>query len=92
MCFAKERSGFLILYIDRYGKIQSYAGLNYVEVLTRYTPLLAVDLFEHSYFIDYGFEKEKYLSSALSNLNLSRLTPKNVLQNRIENGKIKQRK
>ena len=82
MCSAKDRTGFLIIYIDGYGKIRSYAGDDYINVLKRYIPKLAVDLCEHSYFIDYGFDKGKYLSSALSSLNLSVITPKIVLQNR----------
>ena len=36
-------------------------------------PLLALDLFEHAYFSDYGFEREKYLKAALCRLDLKRL-------------------
>ena len=36
-------------------------------------PILAIDLCEHAYFSDYGFDKERYLSSALSYLDTSRL-------------------
>ena len=37
------------------------------------TPLLAVDLYEHAYFSDYGFERERYLYAALSHLDLNLL-------------------
>lgn len=37
------------------------------------TPLLAIDLYEHAYFGDYGFNREKYLESALSYLDLDRI-------------------
>ena len=37
-------------------------------------PLLALDLFEHAYFLDYGFDREKYLKSALCRLDLQRLS------------------
>lgn len=37
----------------------------------RITPKLCIDLYEHAYFRDYGFEREEYLSAALFHLNLS---------------------
>ena len=36
----------------------------------RYEPCLALDLAEHAYFLDYGFERERYLISCLSYLSL----------------------
>ena len=34
-------------------------------------PILALDLYEHAYFIDYGFEREEYIKRALSLWNLT---------------------
>jgi len=61
--------GFLYVARDRCGKpvgipeeeIRSYRG---------FSPCLALDMAEHAYFPDYGFEKERYISAALSRLNL----------------------
>lgn len=39
-------------------------------------PLLAIDLCEHAYFLDFGFEKEEYLKRIISRLNLNRLDKK----------------
>ena len=39
-------------------------------------PLLAIDLFEHAYFLDYYFRKEDYLKQALTYLDLSLLDKK----------------
>ena len=39
----------------------------------RYKPVLALDLYEHSYFLDYGFEREAYVKKAMSYLNLTLL-------------------
>ena len=39
----------------------------------RTEPRLAIDLDEHAYFIDYGFDKLSYVRGALSHLNLARL-------------------
>ena len=38
-----------------------------------YSPVLAVDLFEHSYFMDYGFDRDRYIRRAFSVLNLEKL-------------------
>ena len=35
--------------------------------------VLAVDLWEHAYFLDYGFDRESYLRAALSHLDFSKL-------------------
>ena len=37
------------------------------------SPVLAIDVSEHSYFLDYGFDKERYLYSALPYLSLDKL-------------------
>lgn len=39
----------------------------------RYEPCLAIDLAEHAYFLDYGFDKLSYVRAALSRLRLSKL-------------------
>ncbi len=36
-------------------------------------PKLALDISEHAYFLDYRFEKDRYIRSAISNINLSLL-------------------
>lgn len=40
------------------------------------TPILALDLMEHAYFSDYGFDRCAYLKSALSYLNISDIDKK----------------
>lgn len=37
-------------------------------------PKLTIDVFEHAYFMDYGFDKERYLISALPYLDITKLT------------------
>ena len=36
-------------------------------------PALAVDLCEHAYFLDYGFDRERYVLTCLSRLNLAKI-------------------
>lgn len=37
----------------------------------KYQPQLALDLCEHSYFLDYRFNRESYVTNALAHLNIS---------------------
>ena len=43
------------------------------EAFLKCRPILAIDLCEHAYFLDYAFDKERYLRAALLNLNLEKL-------------------
>lgn len=35
--------------------------------------ILCLDLYEHAYFLDYGFNKDKYLKNAISHLDIGRV-------------------
>jgi len=54
----------LIRTVEKYRELDLYAK-----------PLLAIDVCEHAYFSDYGFDKKRYLRSLLSKIDLSRLYP-----------------
>ena len=43
------------------------------RVFERETPTLALDLSEHAYFADYGFERDNYLKSAVARLDINKL-------------------
>lgn len=68
--YAKNlRFGFLYIYpIARH----PYVGYG-VEERNIDRAVLAIDLCEHAYFLDYGFDFSAYLSAALSHLDFSRL-------------------
>ncbi len=53
------------------GKIDYEIGSESSFIKT--VPLLAIDLCEHAYFMDFGFEKEEYLAKIISCLNLNSL-------------------
>ena len=42
-------------------------------ILRLSSPVLALDLYEHAYFLDYGFDKEEYVRRMLSCLNLNKV-------------------
>ncbi len=68
----KTNSGFLVIY-ERRGEVGIYSGDDYVGILINSKPLLAIDLCEHAYFYDYGFDREEYIKNAASRLDLKKL-------------------
>ena len=61
--------GFLVVGRDCRASLVS----DFVDAFKVGDPILAVDLFEHSYFLDYGFDRERYVLNCLSHLNLKKL-------------------
>ena len=54
------------------------SGEMYLETIYRLTKtrpdVRAIDVCEHAYFADYGFDKQRYLISALPYLDITKLT------------------
>lgn len=49
--------------------------------------VLSLDLCEHAYFLDYGFEREKYIGTALAYWDLSRLSGQKTIADVAESEK-----
>ena len=66
--------GFVFISLDRRKRptVISYDPAR--PIIPRLPPILAVDLCEHASFLDYGFERERYLEGAISHLDLSKLS------------------
>lgn len=67
----KTKSGFLYVY-SKGGvqfEIKEDGGFFFKGEL----PVLAVDLFEHAYFKDYSFDRNRYLESAVYSLDLTKI-------------------
>lgn len=64
--------GFLCVFLDSRGRpvprLVAPTGLKIGE-----NPILALDLQEHAYFLDYGFKREEYLRASISYLNIAKL-------------------
>lgn len=69
-CAKKASSGFLYIYSDARYEICNDGGFSFRGEL----PILAVDMFEHSYFKDYLFDRKRYLESAIFRLDLSKIS------------------
>ena len=63
--------GYLYVYRDRRGIPRIRALKNLDEGFINDRPVLLLDLFEHAYFADYGFNYNAYLDGALSHIDLS---------------------
>lgn len=67
------RYGFAVAY--SLGNKVRLLGIENMKDIIRYgEPCLAVDVSEHAYFMDYGFDKERYLTNMLPYLDLTKLT------------------
>ena len=71
---AKGReNGFLFVYKDGGGAINVDISDQMGAAFLKWEPLLSIDLYEHAYFSDYLFNKERYLRAALAYLDTGRL-------------------
>ena len=66
-----ESCGFVFVFIDERGR--PIICHNNANKRVKFMPKIAIDISEHAYFLDYRFDKERYLRSALANLNISLL-------------------
>ncbi len=68
----KSRHGFLSV-LKKGERIFPVLSEDYFYLSGLGKPVLAIDLYEHAYYRDYGFDKEKYLEGALRHLDLAKL-------------------
>lgn len=69
----KKDQGFLFVLLDKQGSPRITFSNGNDGSFIKYAPLLALDLYEHTYFLDYGFDKKRFLQNAISHLNISSL-------------------
>ena len=68
-----QSHGFVCVYL--FGDdVNLRASFDAESLLRIGEPTLVLDVCEHAYFMDYGFDKDRYLISALPYLDLSKLT------------------
>ncbi len=65
--------GFIFIYKDRQGKPHMTFSEGNDGAFIKYNPVLALDLYEHTYFLDYGFDKKRFLKNAIMYLDTSSL-------------------
>lgn len=80
----RDDCGFIIVFFDRKNRLDFSFCKGFSEILVNVTPILSVDLWEHAYFGDYGFDKKRYVRQALSFLNFNKINEfsQNILKKR----------
>lgn len=64
--------GFVIANF-RMNRIETFVLNDFTAAFTLGAPMLALDVCEHAYFSDYGFDKNSYLINALTYLDLGKI-------------------
>ena len=68
-----QRYGFVCVYSSS-GRILIDGFYDFESAFYRGEPSLAVDVCEHAYFMDYGYNRERYLLSSLPYLDIAKLS------------------
>lgn len=69
----KMDHGFLFITLDKHRTPRLMFSDGNDGAFIKYKPILALDLYEHTYFFDYGFDKRRFLQNAIKYLNISSL-------------------
>jgi len=67
-------SGWAILaWSERFGRLVNQWAPDHAHALAGATPILALDMYEHAYHIDFGAKAAAYVDQAMANLNWPRI-------------------
>jgi len=67
-------SGWAILaWSERLGRLVNHWAADHAHALAGATPILALDMYEHAYHIDFGAKAAAYVDQAMANLNWDRI-------------------
>jgi superoxide dismutase, Fe-Mn family len=68
-------SGWAILaWSDRLGRLVNQWAADHAHALAGATPILALDMYEHAYHLDFGAKAAAYVDQAMANLNWERIS------------------
>ena len=63
----------LLAWSERFGRLINHWAADHVHCLPGATPIIALDMYEHAYHIDFGANAAGYVDRALLNLNWQRI-------------------
>lgn len=73
-CGMSARGWAVLAYDPSDGKLHNYIGDTQNQgAVWGVTPVIAMDVFEHSYFIDYGSDRKAYIQAFLENLEWGKI-------------------
>ena len=70
----EKEYGFIYMFVDKKSRPRLRFTHENDGAFVKYMPLISIDLYEHTYFSDYGFKKDKFLRNALIHLDLNKLS------------------
>lgn len=68
----KDDIKYIVIAMEK-GAVKIIALYNSRDIISISQPVICIDLCEHSYFLDYGFDRAGYISNLLPYLNLGAL-------------------
>ena len=77
-CAAKCDDKFLLVCRDNRGLIRILNFKEYADEYPKNAAYLSLDVCEHTYFLDYGFDRDRYLKNSISHLCISKLAKTQV--------------
>jgi Fe-Mn family superoxide dismutase len=67
-------SGWVILaWSERFGRLVNQWAADHAHALAGATPILAIDMYEHAYHLDFGAKAALYVDQVMANLNWERI-------------------
>ena len=67
-------SGWVILaWSERFGRLVNQWAADHAHALAGATPIVAIDMYEHAYHLDFGAKAALYVDQAMANLNWERI-------------------
>lgn len=73
-------SGWAILaWSERYGRLVNQWAADHTNALAGATPILALDMYEHAYHLDFGAKAAAYVDQVMLNLNWERIAARHRL-------------
>ncbi len=68
-----EADGYIYIIKDKKGAPHIVHSSECRDIYINYTPTLALDLCEHAYFADYGYNRDEYIRRAATRMDISKL-------------------
>ena len=68
-----KKTGFIVITCDKQRGVDFFLDEGFTSPDFYENAILAVDLWEHAYYDDYGFDRKKYLTRALSCLDFNKI-------------------
>ncbi len=73
-----SREGFIYIFSSVNSKPVIIHSEKCRDAFIKHSPKLALDICEHAYFSDYGFQRDLYLRNAVARIDIAKLFPQKI--------------